>query len=385
MWRTTKKLALRRVPSSETGAVRTPLRGGLWTAPATEYQAGTLTLAVDTLYAMPLYVPVTAFCQAIGISVTTLAAGSNIRMGVYADSGGLPGDLIVDAGVVSGATISEVALALTNWLRPGWYWLAVLTDGTPAVRAVAPGLSLLGHSTNIDSTVGSSGVYVAQAYGALPTPFPTPVTYLVAASGPRPMLLALSGMEEVSDGWRATQAVEEGELLIPPHISGRYYGSSFMVGAFSARVITLVVDTLYAMPFLTDETRAFDRISIQVTTAGAAGKLARLGIYSDSGGLPGALVLDAGTVSVASTGGKEININQTLTPGWYWLVCLSDGTPILRSYEVGTQLGWLGFNTGTDVTYHGGMTVAQAYGALPDPFTPGAALGAVHRGMLRAT
>jgi hypothetical protein len=304
MWRTTKKLALRQVPSSETGAVRTPFRGGLWTAPATESQAGTLALVVDTLYAMPLYVPVTAFCQAIGISVTAGAAASSIRMGIYADSGGLPGDLIVDAGVVSGVNTSEVALALTNWLRPGWYWLAVLTDGTPTVRGLAPGISLLGHATNIDSTVGSPGVSVAQAYGALPTPFTPGATQLGANSGPRPMLLALSGMEDVSDGWRATQAVEQGELLIPPHISGRYYGSSFMVGAFSTRVITLVANKMYALPFLTDETRAFDRISIQVTTAGAAGTLARLGIYNDSGGLPDALVLDAGTVSVASTGGK---------------------------------------------------------------------------------
>ena len=73
-------------------------------------------------------------------------------------------------------------------------------------------------------------------------------------------------------------------------------------------------------------------IAVDVTTAGAAGTLARLGIYQWDNGLPGARVLDAGTVSTATTGVKEIVISQALDPGFYFLYCVVDGAPTLRAY-----------------------------------------------------
>jgi hypothetical protein len=335
---------------------------------------------------MPVYVPVTAFCQAIAARITTLAAGSSIRLGIYSDSSGIPGALLIDAGVVSGAVADEVALALTTWLRAGWYWLACLSDGIPTVRAVSNGgPSLLGLASNTATDVDNF-VYAAQAYGALPANFPAP-TYGSTAAAPRIMIMALSGMEEVSDGWRMSQDVEQGTLLHPPHASGRYYGCPLIGETYSSRTLTLVANTMYAMPFLAGATvgRAYDRISVHVTTA-AAGKSCQLGIYADSAGVPGALILDAGNVSAATTGGKEINIAQTLARGWYWLACLSDGTPILRDYEASNKFGWLGFTSGKDISEgYGGMTVSRAYGALPDPFTGGAVLGFPPRVLLRAT
>jgi hypothetical protein len=241
----------------------------------------------------------------------------------------------------------------------------------------------MGVATNIGTDVDMF-VYAAQAYGALPADFPA-ITYGSTGSAPRLFLMGLSGMEDTSDGWRMTEDVEYGTLIHLPHVSGRYYGCPLTANPYPTRTLTLVAATMYAMPFLVGATHSYDRISIHVTTAGAAGKLAQLGIYADSGGVPGALILDAGNVSVASTGGKEININQSLARGWYWLACLSDGTPILRSYQGSYLFGWLGHTTGVDTTYYGGMTVAQAFGALPDPFTGGAVLASVPRILLRAT
>jgi hypothetical protein len=281
----------------------------------------------------------------------------------------------------------EQAVAVTQWLPVGWYWLACISDGTPTVRSVINGgVGLLGVSTTTDADVHKV-VYAAQAYGALPANFPAP-TYGATSDAPRVMIAAMSGMEDVSDGWRTTEQIEQGTLLHPPHVSGRYYGSPLAAAVYASRTATIVANYMYASPFLAGAVagRDYDRISIHVTTA-ALGKSCQLGIYADSAGVPGALVLDAGNVSAATTGGKEINIAQTLARGWYWLACLSDGTPTLRRYYAagGAHLPWLGHNSGQDLNHYAGMYVAQAYGALPDPFTAGAVLTEVPRVLLRAT
>jgi hypothetical protein len=66
---------------------------------------------------------------------------------------------------------------------------------------------------------------------------------------------------------------------------------------------------------------------------GAAGKLARLGIYDSTGtaGAPGALVVDGGTVTVDTGTTKEVTISTTLQPGVYWLAFVSDGAPTCAS------------------------------------------------------
>jgi hypothetical protein len=144
-----------------------------------------------------------------------------------------------------------------------------------------------------------------------------------------------------------------------------------------------VANILYGIPFLVPETATYTSITIEVTTLKAGSSL-RLGIYRDSSGAPGALVLDAGVVSGATTGAKTIVISQQLTAGWYWLACLANDTPTIRALTATSSLQWLGYTSGTDVTTHAGWSVAQAYGALPDPFTPGGALTtiAAHRIML---
>lgn len=173
MWKTTRNLALRRIPWRLTESIWPPFQGGRWYGPGNEVAQTTLALTANRLYGMPIYVPVTAFCQAIAARITTLAAGSSIRLGIYSDSSGVPGNLLVDAGVVSGAVADEVALALVKWLPAGWYWLACLSDGTPILRDYESSnkFGWLGFTSGKDISEGHAGMTVSRAFGALPNPF----------------------------------------------------------------------------------------------------------------------------------------------------------------------------------------------------------------------
>lgn len=135
---------------------------------------------------------------------------------------------------------------------------------------------------------------------------------------------------------------------------------------------TLVANTLYAIPLVVVRDVTVDRIAVLVATA-ASGKSIRLGIYNDGTNLyPGTLLLDAGTVSAATTGLKAITISQALTKGLYWLVLVSDGTPAMRQLNA-IAPAFLGTDVTDFGTWNVGWTVAFTYAALPDPFTAGAA------------
>lgn len=88
--------------------------------------------------------------------------------------------------------------------------------------------------------------------------------------------------------------------------------------------LALTVNRLVLTPFRVPVRRAFDRIGINVTTAAtaASGGVLRMGLYASSGGIPGSLIVDAGTISSETAGGREVVISQTLDPGVYWIgVC----------------------------------------------------------------
>jgi hypothetical protein len=81
-----------------------------------------------------------------------------------------------------------------------------------------------------------------------------------------------------------------------------------------------------------------DRIGIEITTSAASSTVA-LAIHNHdaSTGLPGTVLLDAGTVDSTSTGFKEITISQALSAGSYWLSSLSlGGSPTFRIVVAGS-------------------------------------------------
>ena len=102
-----------------------------------------------------------------------------------------------------------------------------------------------------------------------------------------------------------------------PVSSGSQTGSAFSNGQ------------LPFTPFMLAVGRTADRIGIEVTVAGTASvSVHRLGIWADSGGAPGTLLVDAGTVATDSTGLKEVTISQALAANTlYWLGVAQQGAP----------------------------------------------------------
>ena len=150
------------------------------------------------------------------------------------------------------------------------------------------------------------------------------------------------------------------------------YLTPFWVGTVATGNAALVANQLYATALLIPRDMTLDRICFEVTTAGAGGTKARLGIYNDGTDLyPGALLVDAGEVAVDTTGLKTIIISQALTKGIYWLAVVTDGTP--KTYYETEVPNILGDSTSLYRT-RAGWRVAHTYAALPDPFTAGGAV-----------
>ena len=148
--------------------------------------------------------------------------------------------------------------------------------------------------------------------------------------------------------------------------AGRFYFS----GPSSTATLTLAANTLYCAPFFNLQKQTFTKLGVEIVAA--AGTNGRLGIYNWSNGLPVSLVLDAGAVSDASTGYKEIaGLNVTLAPGIYGMAFLPDAAVTVRA--TGTDgfqwlaqiaLGASGSNQANEIN----LSVAQSYGPLPSSF-----------------
>ena len=145
----------------------------------------------------------------------------------------------------------------------------------------------------------------------------------------------------------------------PAMVTGRYYRS-----AMSTSTAAPSVGNEHAVPLFIGKPVTLDRIGVNVSvTAGSS--VVRLGIRSDNNGLPGTLVLDAGTVdSASSTGDKFITISQALTPGWYWLCAVSQGGAPTLSILVGGNpmisgtVSSPGFSGNQNAYYQTGVTGA---------------------------
>lgn len=77
------------------------------------------------------------------------------------------------------------------------------------------------------------------------------------------------------------------------------------------------------------QSHTLDRIGVYTTVVGSAGSVIRLGVYrAGANGTDYSLILDAGTVdSTTGPGSLEIDINQSVSHGLYWLVAVAQGAP----------------------------------------------------------
>lgn len=116
-------------------------------------------------------------------------------------------------------------------------------------------------------------------------------------------------------------------LIAPPF---RRKAGSYCVDGAVAGTMTLTNNRAHFEPLVTYETITITSIGITVSTNVASSTI-RFGIVNDDGdGVPGAKLVDFGTVdSGASTGLKEITgLSQVLPPGLYWIYMACQGTGV---------------------------------------------------------
>jgi hypothetical protein len=121
----------------------------------------------------------------------------------------------------------------------------------------------------------------------------------------------------------------------PPLLATRLSSSSYVTSPVLADGATstyaMVTGEILYLPVYVTHDGTATSLAINVNATGTA-TLARLGIYAASAGLPGSLLLEAGTVDVTTTGAKTLAISQALTSGLYFLAVEVNGSVTLTSH-----------------------------------------------------
>lgn len=134
--------------------------------------------SINTGGAIPFWCGQARQWSSMGIEVTTAAtAGGLCRLGVYADGGGYPGNLLATPGSVPTTATGTQTVSFPSpfTLTPGIYWLGFQIEVAAATLRSVNGsvASLLG----LQSPAGGSvmdGLYGTTGWvaGAMPAPFP---------------------------------------------------------------------------------------------------------------------------------------------------------------------------------------------------------------------
>lgn len=135
-------------------------------------------------------------------------------------------------------------------------------------------------------------------------------------------------------------------------------------------------DVLVAHPFIVERKITIDRIGIEITAAGTAGSVVRLGIYNDDGNIyPGTPLINAGTIAGDSATVQSIVINQEMEAGLYWLIYWHNSVASITFRAFGAEAGMLGMpSTLGGVNPANLINLTATYSAtLPNPFTAGGA------------
>jgi hypothetical protein len=150
---------------------------------------------------------------------------------------------------------------------------------------------------------------------------------------------------------------------------------SFAYGHFANGVLTMVLNTLYHQPILLPDSVSISQITVGVNNAGSAGALVRLGIYlPGSDGLPGSLLVDAGTINGASATLQSISINETISGLVYLSAVAQVATCTTRSITTGSIPDYAAVGATTLMQNRQVFSETGVTGALPataaSPQTP---------------
>jgi hypothetical protein len=127
------------------------------------------------------------------------------------------------------------------------------------------------------------------------------------------------------------------------------------------------LNNMTLVPFALSVSTTFTKIGIFVNTAGV-GSTVRLGIYNSTNGLPSSRLLDAGTVATTTSSTLTlITINQTLSPGLYWLAAVNQGATCSSQVKGAGHVPLVPFFGSPGNGTARGLQVTGVSGALPNP------------------
>ena len=129
------------------------------------------------------------------------------------------------------------------------------------------------------------------------------------------------------------------------------------------------INRMYTQVICFKEDITIDQLAIYISTAAAAGGVARMGLYADDGTLhPGQLIYDSGEIGTTTTGPKTAAPPSPIviakgTPFWTCLLC---GVAVLKPKTSDyTCLSALGTGNIVEGWSFNGFYADQGYGALP--------------------
>lgn len=139
-------------------------------------------LGNGTMRTTPIYLAAPLTVNQLGVGITAPGdAASVMRIGIYADAGGLPGAVLADVTVAADAIAIPMAdLPAPLRLLPGWYHIGAVVQGVTVTQptvtvttAAADGLLVFNPATTAVAPVGYSKGGVTAALGAWGTSIAT--------------------------------------------------------------------------------------------------------------------------------------------------------------------------------------------------------------------
>ena len=156
-------------------------------------------------------------------------------------------------------------------------------------------------------------------------------------------------------------------FTIPFAKKGNYYRAGNSTG--SSTIYVPSINRMHSQIMCFSEEITIDRLAIYVSTAGAAGSVARMGLYADDGTLhPGQLIYGSGEIDTTATGQKTAVppspiVIAKATPFWTCFLC-GVAAPKLKSSDI-TCRPALGTDNIGGGWLSNGFYANKAYGALP--------------------
>ena len=150
------------------------LRTGQYFVPGHTSLDASKAISANTLYAHIIFLPRPMTFDTIKIATASGSAG-NLRMGIYnADGTNLyPGTLKLDIGTVDTTATEQDELVISGdvSLDAGLWWLAMVADATPTLRALGRGAWAPLGILDSDIRYFYAGWTSSFSYAALPDPF----------------------------------------------------------------------------------------------------------------------------------------------------------------------------------------------------------------------